>query len=332
MSDIILGPNASPNASDPAQADTPALDMGPEAAPPPTLTPMMAGDMIMDVDTPAFVAEVIEASAQIPVIVYFSAPWCEPCKTLGPLMEKMVKRAGGLVKMAKVNVDNNKELAGQLRVQSVPTVFAFKDGRPLDAFAGAVPESKIKSFIEKLIGDAKPPMDAALEAAQEALKAGDGIQAEDIYMQVLSQDPTIVPAFAGIIRAIALQGDFDRAREMLGGLDAKTLATSDVQQAISALELAEQGAGTDQGEIAELQAKVDKKPKDLQARLELAQAQFAAQHVEAAIDNLLDIVAQDRGWNDEAGRKQLIKIFDTLGPTDPVTVEARKRLSAVLFS
>lgn len=330
MSDIILDPNAAVNAGETDQSPKPALDLGPQAAPAPLQS--TPADLIKDTDTNGFSADVIEVSAQVPVIVDFWAPWCGPCKTLGPLLEKLVKRAGGLVKMVKINVDENQPLAQQLRVQSVPTVFAFKDGRPVDAFAGALPESQIQTFIEKLIGDAKPPIEAAIEAGQAALKSGDALAAEELYTSVLSQDPTIVPAFAGIIRAIAAQGDFARAREMLSRLDAKTLAHSDVQQAMSALDLAEQSAATDSGDLGMLQTKVDAHPKDLEARFELAQAQFAAQQTEASIDNLLEIVRIDRTWNDQAGRKQLIKVFDTLGATDPITVEARKRLSAVLFS
>lgn len=289
-------------------------------------------DLIKDSDTDSFVQDVIDVSMQIPVIVDFWAPWCGPCKTLGPMLEKLVKRAGGLIKMVKVNVDDNKSLAAQLRVQSVPTVFAFKDGRPVDAFAGALSETQIQAFLDKLIGDAKPPLEAALEQAQEALKIGDGLAAEKIYTAILGEDPTLIPAFAGVIRAIAVQGDFARAREMLSRLDAPTLANSQVMQAISALELAEEAAASSNTDLTQLQTKVDQQPKDMEARFALAQALFGAGDTEAAISNLLEIVRVNRTWNDDAGRKQLIKIFDTLGPTDPITVDARKRLSAVLFS
>ena len=333
MADIILDPNQTPNdpQSENGVETKPTIDLGP-AAPQGVPTTSDATDLIKDSDTNAFVTDVIEASAKVPVIVDFWAPWCGPCKTLGPMLEKLVKRAGGLVKMVKINVDENQSLAAQLRVQSVPTVFAFKDGRPVDAFAGALPESQIQTFISKLIGDAQPPLEAALEQAGNALKAGDAVAAEDLYTTVLSQDPTYIPAFAGIIRSIAAQGDFARAREMLGNLDAKTLAHSEVQQAVSALDLAEEGAGKDQTDTQELEAAVDKNPKDPAARFALAQALFSAGQHEGAIDQLLELVRLDRTWNDEAGRKQLIKIFDTLGPTDPLTVDARKRLSAILFS
>ena len=327
MSNIILGPGQTP----PANPNKPALDLGTTNAA--ALPPQAAtADLIKNSDTNSFVKDVVEASAHTPVIVDFWAPWCGPCKTLGPMLEKLVKRAGGLIKMVKINVDENQGLAGQLRVQSVPTVFAFKEGRPVDAFAGALAESQIQSFVDKLIGDAKPPIEAALEQAQEALKAGDAVAAENMYIAVLSQDPTIVSAVAGMVRAIAAQGEFERAREMLTSLDAKTLASSEVQQAISALELAEEGASAEQTDAAVLQAQVDKSPKDPKARFALAQGLFASGQTDAAINNLLELVRIDRGWNDEAGRKQLVKIFNTLGPTDPLTVDARKRLSAILFS
>jgi len=333
MSDIILDPSQnarSPSADQPSQ-DRPALDLGP-TVPAALAQQPPAADLIRDSDTDGFVRDVIETSSQTPVIVDFWAPWCGPCKTLGPMLEKLVKRAGGLIKMVKINVDENQGLAGQLRVQSVPTVFAFKDGRPVDAFAGALPESQIQAFIDKLVGDAKPPIAAAMEQAHAALKAGDAAAAEQLYTAVLSQDATLLPAFAGIVRAIAAQGEFERAREVLGSFDAKTLASPAIQQALSALELAEEGAGTDQTQITELQSAVDRQPKDPQARFALALALFALGQHGAAIDNLLELVRIERNWNDDAGRKQLIKIFDTLGPTDELTVDARKRLSAILFS
>jgi len=326
MNDIIIDPNQNAQAS----ADTPALDMGPTQVQ--AQAPSAAGDVIKESDTDHFVQDVIEMSQQVPVIVDFWAPWCGPCKTLGPMLEKLVKRAGGLIKMVKINVDDNQGLAGQLRVQSVPTVFAFKEGRPVDAFAGALPESQIQAFIDKLIGDAKPPIEAAMEQAHAALKAGDAAAAENMFTAVLSQDASFVPAFAGIVRAIAAQGEFERGREMLDSLDAKTLASSDVQQAVSALDLAEEGCGADPSQTQDLQAAVDRKPKDPEARFALAQALFTLGQHDAAVENLLELVRIDREWNEQSGRKQLIKIFDTLGPTDPLTIDARKRLSAILFS
>lgn len=327
MSDIIFDPNQAPAQS----GDTPAIDLGPGQQQAAGAT-AAAADVIKDSDTNAFMADVIEASQTVPVIVDFWAPWCGPCKTLGPMLEKLVIRAGGLVRMVKINVDENQGLAAQLRVQSVPTVFAFKNGQPVDAFAGAQPEQQIKSFIERLIGDAKPPLDEAMEQAQALLADDDAAQAEDIFSAILEQDSAFVPALAGLIRAIAAQGDFARALDIVAALDAKTRANADIEQAVSALELAQQSAGADTSALDALQAKVETNPKDLDARLELALGLVATHKYEGAIDHLLEIVRIDRAWNDEAGRKQLLKVFDTLGPTDPRTQDARRRLSAVLFS
>lgn len=241
-------------------------------------------------------------------------------------------RAGGLVKMVKINVDENQALAGQLRVQSVPTVFAFKDGRPVDGFTGALADTQIQIFIDRLIGDAKPPIEAAMEQAGALLAEANGAEAEAVYTAVLAQDPTYIPALAGMIRAIAVQGEFERAADIIESLDAKTRANVDVEQAVSALELAQQAANTDTGEIDALTAQVEAEPKNLTARFDLALALFAQGKAEPAIDHLLEVVRIDRTWNDQAGRKQLIKIFDALGAADPVTQDARRRLSAVLFS
>jgi len=329
MSDIILDPTS---ARPEGTGESPAIDLGPAAAPSPAPVHAPAGGLIKESDTQGFMADVIEASQSVPVIVDFWAPWCEPCKTLGPLLEKLVMRAGGLVKMVKINVDENQALAQQLRVQSIPTVYAFKDGQPVDAFAGAMPESQIQSFIDKLIGDAKPPIEAAMDEARALLEADDGSGAENIFSAVLAQDPTYIPALAGLIRAIAAQGDAARADEIIDALDAKTRANAEIDQAVSAVELARQSADADTGQTAALLARVDADGKDLDARLELAQVLTAQHRYEEAIDQLLEIVRIDRAWNDEAGRKQLIQIFDVLGGADPRTQDGRRRLSSVLFS
>lgn len=324
MNDILINPKqpAAP------QGAVPALDLG--LGTPVSSAP--AGAVIKDSDTDHFMEDVIEASKSVPVIVDFWAPWCGPCKTLGPMLEKLVKRAGGLVKMVKINVDENQGLAGQLRVQSIPAVFAFKDGRPVNAFAGALPESQIQTFLDQLIGDAKPPIEAAMEQAAALLASGDGAQAEAIYTAVFAQDPTFVPALAGLIRAITLTGDFARATEMLDSLEPKVRVHVLIEQAVSALELAQQAAGVNTGQLAELEAKVASNAKDFAARFDLALALFAQNRTEDAIDHLLEMVRLDREWNDQAARKQLIKIFDTLGGAHPLTQESRRRLSAVLFS
>jgi putative thioredoxin len=324
MSDLVIDPNQ-PQASN---GVTPALDLGPGAAP----SSASANDWITNSDTPHFMADVIEASQATPVIVNFWSPRSEASQAMTPVMEKLVRRAGGLVKLVNMEAEKNPALVKQLHIQGVPTVFAFKEGRPVDAFAGVQSEGQLSSFIDKLIGDAQPPIEAAMEQAAELLAAGDGVQAEAIYTAVLTQDDTFMPALAGLIRAIAEQGDFARAAEIIDALDAKTRVNVDVAQAMSALELAKQSATVDTGASAALQAQVDANPKDLQARFDLAQALFAQGQTEAAIEHLLEIVRLDRAWNEAAGRKQLIKIFDALGSADPLTQDARRRLSAVLFS
>lgn len=330
MSDILFDPPQDANAEN-GTGTGPVIDLGP-AQPQTSPAPNAGGDVIVDSDTDNFMADVIEASQQVPVIVDFWAPWCGPCKTLGPMLEKLVKRAGGLVKMVKINVDENQALAQQLRVQSVPTVFAFKDGRPVDAFAGAQPETQIASFIERLIGDAKPPLELAMEQALALLDDGQAEQAEEAYSAILEQDATFVPALGGVIRAIAAQGDFARAHDIINALDAKTRTNVDVEQAVSALALAEHSATADTGHMDELAAQVDAAPKDLDKRLDYANALIAANRFDDAVDQLLSIVAQDRNWNDAAGRKHLLQIFDTLGGASPITQDGRQRLSTILFS
>lgn len=310
MSDIIIDPNQISTSVPQAQA----------------------ADLIKDSDTNSFVADVIEASKVVPVLVDFWSPRSDACKKFIPMLERLVKRAGGLVKLVKIDVDAAPELAQQLRVQSVPTVFAFKDGRPVDAVAGVQGDAQLQSFIDKLIGDAKPPIEAAMDQAAELLATGDGAQAEAVYTAILEQDDAYTQALGGMIRAIAAQGEFDRAQDIIDNLETKTRNLPEITQAVSALELAQQSAGVDASSTQALEAQVAAEPKNMQARFDLAQALFASGRTEDAIDHLLDIVRLDREWNEAAGRKQLIKIFDTLGNADPLTVDARKRLSAVLFS
>ncbi|TCS64830.1 thioredoxin [Varunaivibrio sulfuroxidans] len=287
-------------------------------------------DLVKHSTTQDFTTDVIEASRSTPVIVDFWAPWCGPCKTLGPMLEKAVQRAGGLVRMVKINIDEHPALAQQLRVQSVPTVFAFKNGQPVDGFAGAIPESQIKSFIDRLTQGAASPIDQALEQAQGALDDGDGAGAESIFAQVAAHDPGNVKAIAGMVRAIALQKDFPRAHALIGGLDAKARAQADIGAALSALELAE--ASENIGDLGALEARLNANANDHEARLELAKGLFATAQPERAIDTLLDLLARDRQWNEQAARKQLIKIFDTLGNDDPRTQDGRRRMSSILFS
>ena len=297
-------------------------------------TPLMAGGepdgLIKDTDTASFMQDVIEASMQVPVIVDFWAPWCGPCKQLGPVLEKMVQQAGGLIRMVKVNVDENQELAGQLRVQSIPAVFAFKDGRPVDGFSGAVPESQIKSFIDRILGDTKPPMEQALDAAKDMLANGNAEESLEIYRQVQTEAPENEIATAGIIRSLLALNNREAVSEIIQSLGPEMKSRPEVAAAISASELNEAaGPGTD---IGPLRQRVDDEPGDPEARFNLAMGLFANGQTEDAMDEFLELVKINQDWNDQAGRVQLLKVFDTLGPTHELTITGRKRLSALLFS
>ncbi len=296
----------------------------------PTAGPASGGDLIKDVTIATFMVDVIEESKKRPVIVDFWAPWCGPCKTIGPALEKSVKNAGGLVTLAKINVDENQEIAAQMRVQSIPAVFAFKDGQPVDGFTGAVPESQIKGFIEKLLGDAKPPIEAALEQAKAALDAGDGQMASDIYRQIQAHDPENMEALGGVIRSAMAMGDLAMAREIVDSLDDAYRQKPEIASAVSALELAEMGAST--GDLGKFEAALAANENDHQARFDLACALSAEGRNQDAVDHLLELISRDRAWNEEAGRVQLLKVFEALGPTDPVVADGRRRLSSVLFS
>ena len=303
------------------------VDSNDPSAPDPSAS---AAALIKDSDTANFGTDVIEPSMEVPVIVDFWAPWCGPCKQLGPLLEKLVTQAGGLVRMVKINVDENKELAGQMQIQSIPAVYAFKDGKPADGFVGAQTESQIKEFIGRLIKDAKTPIDAALEQAKVALAEGNTDQAGPIYMDVLRQDPENTEAVAGIIRCSIAIGKFEHAAEIIGQLSDKVKLVPEVAAAISALELAEQGDAS--GDTAELRGKVEADPNDHQSRFDLAMALYGASQNEDALRELLELFRRDRGWNGEAARTQMVKIFEALGHDHSTTMKIRKELTALLFS
>ncbi|MFL7902362.1 tetratricopeptide repeat protein [Azospirillum argentinense] len=297
-----------------------------------------AGDLIKDSSDRAFMADVIEASQSVPVIVDFWAPWCGPCKQLGPILEKTVLAAKGKVRLVKIDTDKDPMIASQLRVQSIPAVYAFFQGRPVDGFMGALPESQVKAFVEKLLklagaagGGEGDILEEALAQAKEALEAGDTQTASEIYGEILQADPENLNAvaYAGLVRCLIVNDELARAKQMLDKVPEQIAKDKEIAAVRSALEVAEQAANA--GPIPELTEKVARNEDDHEARFDLALALFAAGRREAAVDELLELVRRDRAWNDEAARKQLVKFFEAFGPTDPLTVQSRRRLSSILF-
>ncbi|WP_374309979.1 thioredoxin [Dongia sp.] len=295
-----------------------------------------AADLVKDSSQQTFKADVIDASMEVPVIVDFWAPWCGPCKQLGPVLEKVVKEARGAVRMVKVNVDENQALAGQLRIQSIPAVFAFFQGRPVDAFQGAQPEGQLKAFVARLAklggGEAgASPIDEALEHAEAAHEAGDHATAAEIFGQILEHEPENVKAIGGIVRCLIALGELEQAAEFLGRTPKDKLGDPAIAAAKAQLDVVQAGQKA-AGQTDALRARIDANPKDHEARIELAQALFATGDKEGAVDQLLDSIRINRAHNEEAARKQLVTFFEALGPTDPLTLSARRRLSSLLFS
>ena len=290
---------------------------------------------VFDVGTEDFETQVIAASMETPIIVDFWAPWCGPCKQLVPALEAAVMKAGGEVLLAKVNLDENQQLAAALRVQSVPTVYAFFQGRPVDAFQGVLPERQITAFLDKIIQVARQSRPDAidipetLKAAAEALTAGDLELAQGLYMQVLQQDEKNVQAYTGLVRSFIAAGEIDQATQMVENAPDDIASNPAFAEAKTAVELA---SAAPVGDLSGFLAAVEKDPNDHQARIDLAEAQFSNGQKAEAIDTLLESIRMDYEWNEAAARKELLKIFEALGFSDPLAIQGRKKLSSILFS
>jgi putative thioredoxin len=285
-------------------------------------------DVIRNGTDAGFMAEVIEESRRRPVIVDFWAPWCGPCRQLTPALEKAVTAAKGAVRLVKINIDDNPRIAGQLRVQSIPAVYAFSNGQPVDGFMGALPESQVKAFVDRLTGVEEGPsdVDALLEIGAEALATGDVGGAGQAYAQVLELDPKNVKAIAGLARCYLASDDVERAKEIAAMAPADA-TDADIVGVRAALALAEQA-----GETAEFERRLAADPNDHEARLELAKALAGRGRLQEAVDQLLAIIEKDRAWNDDAARKQLLTVFEAAGPMSDVAKTGRRRLSSILFS
>ncbi|WP_299722129.1 thioredoxin [uncultured Tateyamaria sp.] len=304
------------------------MDLGLSAAPAPA-------DLIKDSTEATFMADVVETSQTVPVIVDFWAPWCGPCKTLGPMLEDAVKAAKGAVKMVKVNVDEAQMLAGQLQIQSIPTVYAFWQGQPVDGFQGAQPGSEITAFVERVIkaaGGESPEdgLNEAVAAAEEMLGEGAAVDAAQTFAAILEEQPDHAAAYGGLVRAHIAMDDLDQAEAILNGAPAEISETPELDAAHAQLELARQAA--DAGPVAELRASVEADPDNHEARLELAKALHASGETSAAVDELLELFRRDRDWNDGAAKAQMFTIFDALKANDPIVLNGRRRLSSMIFA
>ncbi len=292
---------------------------------------MPADGLVKDTTTQAFVKDVIEESKRQPVLVDFWAEWCGPCKQLTPVLEKAVKAAKGKVKLVKMDIDKHPAIPGQMGIQSIPAVIAFSNGQPVDGFMGALPEGQVTAFIQritkdKLGGEAQD----LLKTADEALAAGNAVEAVELYSEVLKDEPASVPALIGLARAYLAVDALDKAKETLALVPEAKRNDAAVSAVRSAIEVAEQAQSA--GPVGELEQKVAANPLDHQARFDLAVALNAAGKREDAAEHLLQIVKRDRKWNEDGARKQLVQFFEAWGPTDDATVSGRRKLSSILFS
>jgi putative thioredoxin len=301
--------------------DTPILSEG---------TATADADLIKNTTTKDFMRDVIEASREVPVLVDFWAPWCGPCRQLTPVLEKAVRAAKGAVKLVKLNIDDHPQIPGQMGVQSIPAVFAFQDGRPVDGFMGALPEGRVKSFIARLIGDESADVAADMEGAEAALAAGDVNTAAQAFGEALQKDAENARAAAGLAKCYITTGDLTRAEQTLALVPPAKADSAPVASARASLELARKAA--DAGDVESLRAKLEANPKDTQSRFELALALNAKGDRQGALDELLTIIRKDRAFNDDAARKQLLQLFDAWGASDPATISGRQRLSSLLFA
>ncbi len=292
-----------------------------------------AGDSagaVKNTTTQDFLRDVIDASRQVPVLVDFWAPSCEPCRHLTPVLEKAVRAAKGAIKLVKLNIDEHPQLPAQMGVQSIPAVFAFKDGKPVDGFMGALPESQVNAFIARLIGDSGAEVAADLEAAEAALTAGDVNTAAQTFGEILKEDAENAQAAAGLAKCYIKTGDLTRAEQTLALVPPAKAETAPVASARAALDLASKGS--EAGDIESLRAKLAATPEDVQSQFDLALALNAKGDRQGASEALLTIVRTNRAWNDDAARKQLLQLFDAWGPSDPITASGRQRLSSLLFA
>lgn len=291
------------------------------------------GKPVIDGSDATFMKDVIEASREVPVIVDFWATWCGPCKTLGPALEAAVTKAKGRVRMVKIDVDRNQAVAGQLRVQSIPTVYAFWQGQPVDGFQGALPGSEVQAFVDRvaaLAGEEDGGLSEAIAAAEAMLAEGAAADAAETFAAILQEDPANAEAYGGLVRSYLALGEVDQAEAILNGAPAEISKAPALEAAHAQITLARQAANA--GPVPELRARVEADPQDHQARFDLATALHASGKVEEAVNELLELFRRDRDWNEGAAKAQLFKIFEALKPQDPIALNGRRKLSSLIFA